>query len=418
MTAPKTLSRLILLASMATTGCTFIPSGGPSLYRVKTSANRGSHQGDFVYVTLDRRSVGMVNSQSLALESQRLATDLNFEDSLLSEARHQGSTEQFKGKPADTIVSGDQLNVTIFDKAGGLFASPIMPNGMTMSGAIPHDLPTQVVDSSGEITVPYAGRIQVLGKTFGEIQQDIEKKLSTQTVEPKVIVALKDRTGSDKVAVLGDVSKPSLLPVSMGGLRILDAIAAAGGSTGKEYETETYVTVNRGNRTCSSTLSEIYHNPAKNVFLQYGDSVFLRTKPRKFFSFGASGRVAATAFSDDRESLTEALANIGGPDENKANPSAVLVYRMEPTSLVKALGRKPVDPSSATCPVIYRIDFTQANSFMLARSFSLRENDIIYTPLAGSVGLQKFLSLIGTMFSPAASAGGAAASVSTAAIVH
>ena len=75
--------------------------------------------------------------------------------------------------------------------------------------------------------------------------------------------------------------------------------------------------------------------------------------------------------------------------DQRANPSAIFVYRNERTRFVKQMGAMPIDPSSATTPVIYRLDLHSPNGFFLAQNFAIRNKDIIYYPNAGTVGLMK-----------------------------
>jgi protein involved in polysaccharide export with SLBB domain len=76
-----------------------------------------------------------------------------------------------------TLGIGDLVNVTIFEaEPGGLFI-PGEP------GARPGNfvtLPDQVVDTNGNITVPYAGTIRALGRTPAEVQEAINEALSTK----------------------------------------------------------------------------------------------------------------------------------------------------------------------------------------------------------------------------------------------
>ena len=151
------LPLLSLFALWGLTSCTFLPSSGPSLYRVKTSANRSWFTGKYVYVPLTENAVNLISENAPLSGNFRHSADLSFEGSLTKRLQHQGSTDRLAAKPSDSVISGDVVSVTIFDKAGGLFASPIMPNGLTLSGSIPHEIPSQVVDLSGQITVPYRG---------------------------------------------------------------------------------------------------------------------------------------------------------------------------------------------------------------------------------------------------------------------
>ena len=74
-----------------------------------------------------------------------------------------------------TLGIGDVVSVAIFEaEAGGLF----LPSE---AGARPGNfvtLPDQMVDSDGNITVPYAGTIRAAGRTPLEVQQAIIEALT------------------------------------------------------------------------------------------------------------------------------------------------------------------------------------------------------------------------------------------------
>jgi hypothetical protein len=80
----------------------------------------------------------------------------------------------FSRPPPITLGIGDVVSVTIFEaEPGGLFI-PSEP------GARPGNfvtLPNQVVDTNGNITVPYAGTIRALGRTPAEVQEAINEAL-------------------------------------------------------------------------------------------------------------------------------------------------------------------------------------------------------------------------------------------------
>jgi polysaccharide export outer membrane protein len=400
---------MIVLGSL--TSCTFLPSSGPSLDRVKSNSHQKKFTGEYVLVPITKLVISVMGGGTDSKESPRTPIDLTAKSGVMQRLFRQGTPELLGGKPSDSVVQGDLVKVTIFDSGGSLFATPIMPNGLSQTGAIPHELPPQLVDNSGEIMVPYAGRIMARGRSVGQIQDEIQSKLKGKTVDPQVIVTIAERKGGDCVSVMGDVKTPSRVPVSLAGTRVLDALAQAGGSTGKEYET--VVSVNRGSTTRSATLAEIFESPSKNIFLQFGDSIIVRVRGQKFLSFGANNRLAEVPFEDDHLTLAKALAKIGGADDNRANPTGILIYRLEPRERILEMGLKPIG-NEAVCPVIYRLDMTQADGFFLARNFTMRDHDIIYTTLSGSQGLMKFLNLLGGLFAPAAQAGGAAATAAVA----
>jgi polysaccharide export outer membrane protein len=404
---------LPLLALGLLSSCTFLPSSGPSLTRVKSNSNQKKFTGQYVLVPVSKQVLDILGQNAEVTESPRHGIDLSAKSSVMQRLFRQGTPELLGGKASDSVVQGDVVKVTIFDSGGSLFATPIMPNGMSQTGAIPHELPPQLVDNSGEIMVPYAGRIMARGRSVGQIQDEIQSKLKGKTVDPQVVVTIAERKGGDCVSVMGDVRTPSRVPVSLAGTRVLDALTQAGGSTGKEYET--VVSVNRAGTTRTAFLSEIFESPAKNIFLQFGDSIIVRVRAQKFLSFGANNRLAEVPFDDDRLTLAKALAKIGGADDSQANPSGILIYRLEPRQRILEMGLKPIG-EEAVCPVIYRLDMRQADGFFLARNFTMRDHDIIYTTLSGSQGLMKFMQLLGGIFAPAARAGGTAATAAAVAL--
>ena len=83
----------------------------------------------------------------------------------------------FARPPPTTLGIGDVVSVTIFEaEPGGLFI-PSEP------GARPGNfvtLPDQMVDSNGNITVPYAGTIRAVGRTPPEVQQAITETLKAR----------------------------------------------------------------------------------------------------------------------------------------------------------------------------------------------------------------------------------------------
>src|SRR5262249_31565851 len=72
-----------------------------------------------------------------------------------------------------TLGIGDIVSVTIFEPPGGLF----VPSDARARPGNFVTLPNQIVDSNGNITVPYAGTIPAAGRTPSEVQQAINEAL-------------------------------------------------------------------------------------------------------------------------------------------------------------------------------------------------------------------------------------------------
>jgi polysaccharide biosynthesis/export protein len=76
--------------------------------------------------------------------------------------------------PRMTLGIGDVVSVTIFEAEPG---GRLIPSD---AGARPGNfitLPDQVVDTNGNITVPYAGTIRAIGRTPVEVQKAINEAL-------------------------------------------------------------------------------------------------------------------------------------------------------------------------------------------------------------------------------------------------
>ena len=95
------------------------------------------------------------------------------------------------------------------------------------------------------MTVPYAGRVQVAGRTQQQVEAAIVDRLRGKAIEPQALVNV-SRNVSNTVTVTGEVSNGSRVPLTLRGDRIMDVIAAAGGYRSPVHET--FVSLTRGGR--------------------------------------------------------------------------------------------------------------------------------------------------------------------------
>jgi polysaccharide export outer membrane protein len=97
-------------------------------------------------------------------------------------------------------------------------------------------IPEQVVRRDGGISVPFAGRVPVAGRTTVEVQYEIEHRLAEKAIEPQVIVTI-TRSVIYAATVSGEVVNGARVPLSVNGDRILDLIALAGGAKAAVHDT-------------------------------------------------------------------------------------------------------------------------------------------------------------------------------------
>jgi polysaccharide export outer membrane protein len=252
--------------------------------------------------------------------------------------------------------------------------------------------------------------VRALGRLPADVESSIKEGLRMKTADPQVVVTVAERKGGNLVSVAGDVKAPAQIPVSLAGTKLVDAIAASGGSLSAPYDT--MVSLTREGSTRSDTLQDIYNYPPKNIQLQPGDTIVLRKRALTFLSFGATGRVGSYPITVEDLSLSDAVAASGGPADLQANPATIFVYRQEPVSLLRSLGKEPLGGDGTTAPVVYQLDLHDPRGFFIANNFTVRDRDLIYYAAAGSAGVLKFMGLVNTFIAPAVSGAGVAASAS------
>jgi polysaccharide biosynthesis/export protein len=290
---------------------------------------------------------------------------------------------------------GDVLSITIFEtQSGGLFIP-------ADTGARPGNfitLPQQQVGRSGMVTIPFAGEIRATGRTAGELEKAIIGRLRQRALEPQVIVTLVEQRSS-VVSVIGDISQSLRFSLDPGGERLLGAIARAGGTRFAPHET--LVTLQRGGVSEAAILADIVEDPRLNVQLAPDDTIIVARQQRYFLALGAVGQSASITqlnrrfpFEDRRLSLGDAMARAGGIQDDRANPSAVFLFRFEKRAALARLGVATPELPGDEIPTVYRADMLNPTSMFLVQRFQMRHNDLIFVSNSPSTDLLKFLQII------------------------
>ncbi|WP_258762964.1 polysaccharide biosynthesis/export family protein [Bradyrhizobium arachidis] len=295
-----------------------------------------------------------------------------------------------------TIGVGDIVAVTIFEaQSGGLF----IPREASVRPGNFVDVPRQQVDQSGNITIPYAGSIKVAGLTARAVGDIIRERIKNRAIDPQAVVSVVEQRGN-QISVLGEANAPLRFPVDPGGIRVLGAIARAGGPKNPAWETK--VRIKRGGRTFVESMSSIVRHPEEDAFLAPGDVVYLSREPRIFMVFGSTpspGSIGGTnnrrfTFENDTMTLAEAIAKAGGLDGTRANSPSVYVLRLEPKNLLKSAGIDVERFKGELVPTVYNFDWSKPDGMFFADSFQIRDHDAIVVSESPSTELLKFFSLM------------------------
>jgi polysaccharide export outer membrane protein len=283
---------------------------------------------------------------------------------------------------------GDVVSVTIFEAAaGGLF----IPSEAGVRPGNFITLPNQPVDTSGNISVPYAGAVPAKQKTPSEVQAEIVERIKNRAIEPQAVVALVNQNTS-LISVLGEVNTPNRFPALPAGEHILDSITRAGGIKDQGYDT--WVVLERAGRRATIPFGDLIYEPANNIWAWPGDTVYVFRQPQTFVSFGASGQQGQFNFDSWRVTLAEAVGKAGGLLDLQADPGSVYLYRIEPRELAQKLGVDCSKFTGPSVPVIYRISFRDPGGYFLATKLAMRDKDVIFAANADAVDVSKFLAFL------------------------
>lgn len=307
------------------------------------------------------------------------------------------------GAGSRTLVGlGDTLDISVWEAPpAALFGSVAQTQAIagnagriTSSPAVSQasSLPEQMVDENGLIAVPFAGSVVAAGRPPAQIARTIEARLKGKAHDPQVIVRV-TRNAAQDVTVVGDVVQNVRVPLNPSGDRLLDVLAAAGGT--KQPITKINVQITRDGRVISMPLESVIRTPSENIHLQPHDVVTALYQNYSFTALGAVGRNAEIDYESTGISLMQALGRINGLRDDRADIKGVFVFRLEdPQNLDPAIARGATLTPDGKVPVIYRVNLKDAATFFYAQKFDIRNRDVLYVSNTPVVDLLKFVNIV------------------------
>jgi len=314
------------------------------------------------------------------------------------------SDELGTGYAEPTIIGpGDVVDISIVEAPPAVLYSSGLQSSQLLNGSTVRpttvssglELPQQMVDLNGRISVPFAGSIQAGGRTPQQIEREIVSRLRGKAHDPQAIVR-RVTNASATVTVLGDVAQSGRIPLTAKGERVLDVLASAGGA--KQAVSKSVVQITRGSRSLGLPLSTVVSDARQNIVLQPNDVVTVYYQPYSFTVLGATGTNAEVPLEATTVTLSQALGRVGGLQDNRADIRGVFVFRFEdPRGLDPSIVNGARLTADGKVPVIYRVDLKNPATLLVAQTFPIKNKDVLYVANTPLSDLGKFVGIVSSI---------------------
>jgi polysaccharide export outer membrane protein len=228
---------------------------------------------------------------------------------------------QISAKPEDyRLGAGDLLKIAVFDHDElGVDAR---------------------ISQSGNITFPLIGQVQVAGLSTREAELLLATRLTEGGFlkQPQVSVLVSDYQ-SQKVSVMGQVARPGQYPLDAS-KKVLDALALAGGVLNDTAADDATLVRANGSRVIIDLQILFDGDPAVNLVVQDGDTVFVAHAPQ-FYIYGEVQHPGQYRLVRNT-SISQAIS-IGGGLTPRGTQRGAIVKRMDATGKERKISLRNED---------------------------------------------------------------------------
>lgn len=283
-------------------------------------------------------------------------------------------------QPDSSIIqTGDLLNVVIWDSDDNSL--------LAASGSNQSLMPPMEVSSSGTVFLPYVGDVAVRGLTVPEARQRLQDSIAQVAGSAQVQLSVEEGR-NNSIDLVGGVASPGRYPLETRNTKIMTALALSGGIN--ESLRHPLVRLQRGGQTYETRAKDLLADASRNVVLRGGDLITVVEDDRNFNVIGAANTESVIYFQSERMSAMQALSEMGGISDARANPQGVLILReYEPDQL--APGTAGPDMQQ----VVFTIDLTTADGLFAARQFQIHPQDTVLPTESVVTSFQTILRLFG-----------------------
>jgi polysaccharide export outer membrane protein len=360
---------LIGLAAIAMTGCSLVPGNQSYSNREESAVMLPVQQGDALVpsnVKIKPITAELIVDMFKAARPPR-GDGTSVAGVATKDAPRPGGSD-VRPTPEYRLGPGDIISIIVWDHP-----ELTIPAGSFRTA----EQAGTVVADDGTIFFPYAGVLNVQGKTTSEVRKLLSAKLAKYIEQIQLDVRMV-AFRSQQVYVVGEVAKPGIQQVTDIPMTVVEAVNRAGGFT-PEADYSRVLLTRRG----TTYLVDIqamydYGATAQNALLEHGDIINVADRSfNKIFVLGEVVRPGSQVMNKKRSTLAEALSDAGYINQATSDPRWIYVMR-----------------GDSETPELFHLDSRLPDAMLLADRFPLRPRDVVYVDAAAIVRWQRVISNI------------------------
>lgn len=371
MIVPVARALVVLIACFSFTAACSTPKGSANARQILAGAQ--AEDADFAVYPVQRDTVGRIAEWPGSTQGALAAA---------------GWIANDKGPASSLIAAGDRVDVTVWETGEGTL--------LTLPGQRVVALPGLTVAPDGSVFLPFVDKVYIAKMTPDEARETIQTKMAP--FAPAAQVLLTHQPGrKSTVDLISGVPQPGSYPLPDRNFTVTSLLAMGGGIP-RDLQNP-FVRLMRDGKIYSVSADRLLKDPSLDTTLRGGDKVYVESDERYFLALGAAGREAQLPFIQDRITAMDALAQIGGLNEARADAKGILVLRDYPASAIRSDGTGPSKER-----VVFVLDLTSADGLFSAGEFTLQHKDVVMVTESPVTSAQTVMAIVASVFGVARTA--------------